>query len=116
MHPKTLKSVQLILALQLVSELIEELKHTNYYRQEIKQKANSLEKSMEPIMRKELTDLYESSPQTIINVLRHQEQLIERIAQELEPHALCAFNMQLSQMLNKNETEWPAVEMLALRA
>lgn len=111
---KNLKGLQLILALQQVQELIDELKHTNYYRQEIKMDCNRLEKRIEPLLLKELTNVYNLSPEMTINVLRHQETLIRRIASQLEPHTLCAFNQSLTELINTPEENLPNVEMIKL--
>lgn len=116
MKTKTIKVVQLVLALQYVEELIEELKHTPYYKQEIKAKANSLQTSIEPLMRKQLADICKASEETVINVLRHQEELITRIAQNLEPHSLCALNQMLTNLINTPDSEKPAVQMTKLSA
>ena len=116
MNTKTIKVVQLVLALQYVEELIEELKHTPYYRQNVKQKANSLRTSIEPLMRKELSDIVGTCEETVINVLRHQEELITRIAQNVEPHGLCAMNQLLTNLINTPDSEKPAVQMTKLSA
>lgn len=116
MNKKNIKGLQLILALQQVQELIDELKGTNYYRQEIKQTANNLERLMNPLLLKELTNIYNLSPEMTINVLRHQEELIKRVASSLEPHTLCAYNQGLTELLNTPEEQLPNVEMVKLSA
>ena len=116
MKTKTIKVVQLVLALQYVEELIEELKHTPYFKQDIKQKAKSLQTSISPLMRKELADIVGTCEETVINVLRHQEELITRIAQNVEPHGLCAFNQLLTNLIATPDSEKPAVQMTKLSA
>lgn len=86
-----------VLTLQLASELQDEMTGTSHYKQEVKQKINSLKQSIDPILKKELPAVLNVDEELMINVLRHQEQLIKRIA-TLDLGTLMVYNEQLTKL------------------
>jgi hypothetical protein len=68
-----------VLLSQLLLEANESLFFTTQYRQQIKNKINSLNKDLETIVRNEFKIIYDTSPETTTNILNNIEDIIKKL-------------------------------------
>ena len=64
---------------QLLLEANESLFFTKQYKQQIKQKINSLNKDLEETVRKEYTIIYNTDPETTTNILNSIESIVKKL-------------------------------------
>ena len=68
-----------VLLSQLLLEANESLFFTTQYKQQIKNKINSLNKDLETIVRNEFKIIYDTSPETTTNILNNIEGIIKKL-------------------------------------
>lgn len=68
-----------VLLSQLLLEANESLFFTTQYKQQIKNKINSLNKDLETIVRNEFKIIYDTSPETTTNILNNIEDIIKKL-------------------------------------
>lgn len=68
-----------VLLSQLLLEANESLFFTTQYKQQIKNKINSLNKDLETIVRNEFKIIYDTSPETTTNILNNIEGIINKL-------------------------------------
>ena len=74
-----LEYLKSVLLSQLLLEANESLFFTTQYKQQIKQKINSLNKDLEEIVRVEYQKVYDTSPETTTNILRSIDDIILKL-------------------------------------
>lgn len=68
-----------VLLSQLLLEANESLFFTTQYKQQIKNKINSLNKDLETIVRNEFKIIYDTSPETTTNILNNIEDVVKKL-------------------------------------
>lgn len=74
-----LEYLKSVLLSQLLLEANESLFFTTQYKQQIKQKINSLNKDLEEIVRVEYQKVYDTSPETTTNILRSIDDIVLKL-------------------------------------
>lgn len=68
-----------VLLSQLLLEANESLFFTTQYKQQIKNKINSLNKDLESVVRNEFKIIYNTSPETTTNILNNIDQIVSKL-------------------------------------
>lgn len=76
-------AVKLIVSLQCALELMDELKHTTLYAQNIKMSINTLEKHLEKHLNNPLNTLHEDTEKTFMAIQRGVHQLLDSTLEDL---------------------------------
>ena len=75
-----LNSLKVILLSQLLVEAIDEVRTTNLYSGKIKQHANTLANILTPMLKKQLSGVYNEDPELTTNLFNQIDLFIEKIA------------------------------------